>query len=191
MPENKQSSPWVQRLTYLLLFFLMVETVLLVMQNRQLKDRLNSPTQHRAIESLKAGDQTTPRRLKNLVGGEFEIPNNIPSRKTLVFVFSTTCPHCEKNLTLWNHIAARLKPAKLVDVVGVSVNDAEKTRAYCATKKLDYVTLLADSIFMNHYKVKLVPQMILIAGNGKVLQNWTGELNGEQEKELMDLVGPS
>jgi len=109
----------------------------------------------------------------------------------LLFVFSTTCPHCERNLAKWREIFQKLKLQKpgVINVIGVSIDNIDKTNEYFLKNKLSYTTLIADTLFERRYKVRAVPQTILINGDGKVKNNWSGELTTQQVKELMSTIG--
>jgi peroxiredoxin len=109
-----------------------------------------------------------------------------PASKNLLFVFSTTCPHCQKNIIAWNRIASRASTGKC-NVFGISVHDASVTMAFVKRENIGFVTFSAsqDSSFISGYKINAVPVTILLKGKGTVEKTWTGEL---QENDIHDIA---
>jgi thioredoxin-related protein len=113
-----------------LIVLLAGEVIFLLLQNRELKERLNQMTRP-AQETLKKGDRVLPTTLTMLDGSKMEIEYVDPSERYLFFVFSTTCPYCEKNLVNWNEVAGTNVPAGTY-VLGVSTHELEQTKEYVA-----------------------------------------------------------
>lgn len=129
-------------------------------------------------------------KVQTLDGDASEISYDDPTKKYLLFVLSTTCPHCEKTLVNWKEIALS-KSAEKCNIFGISMHDLEKTKQYLATKDVGFylVSVGADTSFGRKYKISGVPETILIKGGGLVEKVWIGELSVEQTKEIKKLMG--
>jgi peroxiredoxin len=191
MKENTAISRWLQRAGYVIFLFVIVEMVVLIQQNRNLKRQLNEIGSPHPIEFLKVNDQVASFDLKDINGHEMSVAFGSSKKQTLLFMFSTTCPHCERNLAKWKDISEKIKrkDKDAVNVMGVSISNNDETKEYYLKNKLNYTTLVADTSFERLYKVEAVPQTLLINGDGKVKNNWTGELTAQQVKELMSTIG--
>jgi peroxiredoxin len=190
MKENARLSKWLQRIGYVVFLFVVVEMLVLVQQNRDLKRQLNAIGTPKSIEFLKSGEQVGPITLESINGQEVNLSFNDLRKQILLFIFSTTCPHCQRNLSKWEDISQKLaQRSKEINVMGVSIDNLDKTKKYCLDNKLNYTTLIADTVFERLYKVHAVPQTLLIEGGGKVKNNWSGELTSKEVKELMSTIG--
>ncbi len=54
---------------------------------------------------------------------------------------------------------------------------------------LKFTTLMTDTAFEHLYRVRTVPQTILINGDGRVKNNWPGELSAGPVKEVISITG--
>lgn len=192
MKDNTRVSRWLQRLGYLVFFFVVVEMVVLIQQNRDLKSKLSAASSN-AIQFLKSGDIAPPFRLSSLDGNRTYVNIGHTGRPILLYIFSTTCPHCKRNIPIWKQITRKLDTGtghkNAMQVIGVSIDDVAETRAYCSRNSLNYTTLVADTTFDRVYEVNAVPQTIFILANGKIADNWIGQLNNKDVKKLIEAIG--
>ncbi len=107
----------------------------------------------------------------------------------MVFIFSTNCPHSEKNLASWKEITESNKNDRS-DIIGISLQDLDETVKYITMKEVNFVTLSAamDTSFMRKYKIGGVPETILINGKSTVEKTWVGELTMKQKGEIESLI---
>jgi hypothetical protein len=108
---NEIKKKWFQILTLLVILSLSIEVVWLSVQNRRMKLMLSSLTPAHQVEPLKAGERVGPVRLQLIGGGTTELKYDEPKNKHLLFIFSTTCPHCEKTMPAWESMSRRGKKA--------------------------------------------------------------------------------
>ena len=188
MEELKKKTNWIQLISFIVIALLGAEDVMLIYQNRQLKDMLKGPPQ---MEPLKAGEHLETVKVQTLDGTTTDLAYTEPSQKYLLFVFSTTCPHCEKTLPAWQTIANNKNDN--CNILGISIHTLEETNKFVAAKNINFVTVTAaeDTSFSRKYKVAGVPETILISGNGTVEKAWVGELNADQTKEIQNLISSS
>ncbi len=180
---------WLQLISIMVIAFLIGEVVLLLKQNRDLRAEISSFINPEMMEPLKPGDHVRPIKVQSLSGGTSELSYTDPSKKYLLFVLSTTCPHCEKTFPLWRMIATNVKP-ELCSVVGISIHSFEETKKYVDVNQPNFnIVVVADTSFKRVYKINGVPETILIGGNGVVEKTWIGELTTEQTNEIQKLLG--
>ncbi len=141
-----------------------------------------------SIEPLKPGDTVEAFTVNTLDGATRQITYTDPTKKYLLFVLSTTCPHCANTLPVWKSIAQANHDN--CDVIGVSLHNVDETRKYFETKDVGfYITSVAgDTSFSRKYKISGIPETILIKGNGVVEKAWVGELTQEQTTEIQSLI---
>jgi peroxiredoxin len=168
---------------------LMVDVVLLTLQNRELKSTIKSlSAASQVMEPLKPGDRVEPFKVQTLDGSMTTVAYFDPNRKYLLFVLSTTCPHCEKTLPAWKAMAKN--SGNTCDVLGISIHSLDDTKKFVASKDVGFVTVSAkdDTSFSRKYKISGVPETILIDGNGVVEKAWIGELSSDQTAEIQNLM---
>jgi len=186
-PKNKLN--WIQIISITLNVLLTSEAVLLIVQNRDLKDSLRRSQVGAQIEPLKTGERVETVKIRTLDGNTTDLAYTDPNKKYLLFVLSTTCPHCEKTLVNWRAIA-QVNRDHNCDIIGVSVHGLDETKKYVASKNVGfYVVSVADTSFSRKYKISGVPETILLKGDGLVERVWIGELSEDQTKEIEKLMG--
>jgi peroxiredoxin len=177
-------------INYLVIVLLTVVVVLLSLQNRELKGTIRNLTMPiQPIDPLKSGERVEPFDIKTLDGSSGVVRFTDPTKKHLLFVFSTTCPHCARTLPFWQMIAE--SRTKDVDVLGVSIHDVDLTNKYVAESNVNFYVVSVDTNFSRKYRVSGVPETILINGDGKVEQAWIGELSSNQMNEIQNLLSAS
>lgn len=189
MEEQKKKTNWLQIISVIMIAFLILEVVLLMKQNRDLRAQISPFTNPEMMEPLKSGDHVGPIKVQSLSGVASELSYTDPNKKYLLFVLSTTCPHCEKTLPLWQMIAQNAKP-EMCSVLGISIHPFEETKKYVEQNQPNFnVVVVSDTSFKRAYKINGVPQTILLDGNGVVEKAWMGELTTEQINEIQKLLG--
>ncbi|TLY28970.1 MAG: TlpA family protein disulfide reductase [Ignavibacteria bacterium] len=189
MEQIKRKKNWTLAVFCALVVFLAIDVVLLTLQNRELKLMLKAMTPMAQVEPLKTGEKVAPIVVQTLDGKISEISYTNPTKKYLLFVLSTTCPHCEKALISWRTISQSNTAGKC-DIIGVSLHNLDATRKYLATKDVGFYTVSAasDTSFSRKYRITGVPETILIKGNGSVEKVWIGELTQDQTNEIQKLM---
>jgi peroxiredoxin len=186
--QSSKRATWILTISLLLNVALIVEVAMLANQNRQLKlngGAVMQPT----VEPLKAGERVSPFSVLTLDGDTATIDYSEAARNHLLFVFTTTCPHCAKTITQWN-VLTEFARTRLIDVSGVSLDGLERTKSFFGRANLEFYTVAVnDTSFRWTYKISGVPETILIDSDGRVLKVWMGELNEQYTDEIMNLMG--
>jgi hypothetical protein len=115
------------------------------------------------------------------------------SKPTVVYVFAPSCRFCGQNLGNIH----RLAQARSADFrfVGVSLDDQDLP-AYVKTHALGFPVYSATAATQKAYRLRSVPQTLVVSEAGKVLRSWMGAYTGEAEREIeeyfaVDLPGVS
>ena len=178
---------WLQVASALVIVLLMLIVVFLIRQNRELKSGLSALKTGQRPSTLWAGKRVGPVNLHTLAN-TLETLNYGDSRSDfLLFVFSTTCPFCEKTWPNWEKLAEAYAGSR-VQVIGISMHGLELTKAYVDLKKPSFDVLLADTVFARVYGISGVPETILVRGDGVVAGIWTGILADEHLEAVANLL---
>ncbi|HYQ87641.1 MAG TPA: TlpA disulfide reductase family protein [Bacteroidota bacterium] len=189
MEQTRKKFKWIEIISITLNFLLTAEAVLLILQNRDLKNLVKSMSMVSQVEPLKPGERVEAVQIQTLDGNTTELTYTDTTKKYLLFVLSTTCPHCEKTLVNWKAIAQNNRDHRC-DIIGVSLHHLDETKKYIANKDVSfYLVSAADTSFSRKYKISGVPETILLKGDGSVEKVWVGELSEEQTREIENLMG--
>ncbi|MBI3364757.1 MAG: hypothetical protein HY033_07610 [Ignavibacteriae bacterium] len=187
-PSPTKKTNWIQLSSYVLIVILAVETVFLIKQNSELKATIKllstSP-----VELLKPGNRVEPVKVQTLDGATTDLTFSDPSRMYLICIFSTTCPHCEKAMLVWDQISRNIEGGQL-SIIGISTHALEETKNYVTEKKpgLYIVSAASDTSFSRKFKIPGVPETILMRGDRTVVKAWVGELQPTQVEEIKTLL---
>jgi peroxiredoxin len=161
------------------LALLIVVNGLLAWQNVALKEQLTVAGRGEAAHSIAAGDRLdglevlTPSGVRRSV---FLAPGPGP---ILLLVFTTSCPHCENTLPVWNRLV-RLFTEEGIEVLGVSLDDTDRTAAYTASHEIRFpVASVLDREYIAAHGIDGVPATILADPGGTVIGAWPGEITPE------------
>jgi peroxiredoxin len=87
----------------------------------------------------------------------------------MLVYFNTSCPYCLASLPAWESLRVELETAGGLVVLGLSLDPADRTRVYAAQHDLRFpVALLEDERARALYRTILVPQVVLVDGEGRV-----------------------
>ncbi len=186
---GKRKARWTQLIPSLVIVVLIVECILLMLQNRELRRTINTMTTVGQVEPLRPGDRVESFDAQTLDGTGIHVRYLDSSARYLFFVLSTTCPHCAKMLPVW-HTIAKNQPENL-NIMGISPHGLDATKEYVTKNNIAFYTLCAesDTSFPRKYKIAGVPETILVNGDGIVEKTWVGELSTEQANEIQTLMG--
>jgi len=152
---------------------LAVEVVLLYTENRKLKTRHPS-----SQEQIKKGDLFWFSTLEVLRG---ENVLDTTAQRQVLFVFTTMCSFCTKNMNAWDRIAIRGRENNL-PVFGISLDTMEKTLKYAADGGLTFpvYSSVSPEDFRKKNRLFSVPKTIVLSSAGRVEAVWSGVLSEEE-----------
>ena len=153
-----------------------------------MKDAIKRISFVNQVEPLKPGERVEAFKVYTLDGNASEVGYTDTTRKCLLFVLSTSCPHCEKTIASWRQIAES-DTRNICNIFGVSLQPFDETKRYLESKNVGFYLVSAETSFSRKYKVPGVPETILLQGNGIVQKTWLGELSTTQVDEIQVLMG--
>lgn len=134
---------------------------------------------HRRAAFLHEGSVVPAVALSTLTGDSLMLgePASEGGRQ-LLFVFTTTCPHCKATLPAWQGLADSIPKADpRAQVIGVSLDSLHLTAAYVAANHLSYpAVMLEDLRTIALYRALMVPQTVVVSAEGVVRYARTGVL---------------
>jgi hypothetical protein len=170
---------------------LAVLVIVLARQNRQLKKSFAAlAAAPISADALKTGDSVEPFDLLGEGTRKERLEFSPEGTKTLLLIFSTHCPACEKALPIWSDFLSQSPPAGL-RAVGVQTDHPG------GAPLLDGIvpTALGFPVFSVEQppppvlgKIPYVPATVLLDGHGRVVKVWFGTPTKEQMDEVRDLV---
>lgn len=170
-------------LLHIVVLALAIDVVILARQNKELKE-IHTPSAARLVA---AGDTLSFNGL-NLIreGRDLNRGNSSPR---LVYVFTTSCPWCRKNIQGWKRTANEFKKLG-TDIIGISLDDSVKTINYIHENELNYpVAVPSDPrVFQASNRFASVPITIVATSSGIVKQVWSGALSDAQFQEVVGSV---
>lgn len=112
------------------------------------------------------------------------IANWAANRRTLLLVLSDGCHFCSESAGFYQQLAQERAKHDDLRVVALLPQDTDKGRAY-----LDKLRVVVDDVKQTPISAVGVigtPTLILVDGNGTVVESWLGKLPPEKEKEVLN-----
>ncbi len=136
------------------------------------------------MDQIEAGEMVDAIDVTHLSGESAVLSWHDAQRDRLLLIFTTTCPACKENQPTWQEIHGEL--GEHLDIVGVSLDPLEATRAYEQAYALPYdvVTVADRQRFVTDLNIPAIPFTLHVASNGSVLGAWRGILTPEQQRQL-------
>jgi hypothetical protein len=104
---------------------------------------------------------------------------------TLLLALSTKCRFCDQSIPFYQKLVSlRREKGVCFQTAGAFRESGEAAREYLSSKGLGLDTVVAGSPLNLH--IEGTPTLILINGEGKVIQAWEGLLNETRQKEVFD-----
>lgn len=171
---------------------LAVLTFLLARQNRTLKARLaeESRLATRQADALKPGDLVKPFAVVDGSGHKSTIGFGEGEAKTILLVFSSTCPACQETIPRWKAILGSGSTGA-VRILGVQTDhpDPSKSAAALVLPALPFPVYSEESPGTELMKkVPYIPATVVVDAKGVVAQAWFGVPTSEQEEELRQVL---
>ena len=109
--------------------------------------------------------------------------------RRLFFIFTTTCPYCEKNVDNWKRIVELIGPDNEM-IAGIALDLPDNTRQYVNDHELNYPIVYPNDIagFKEMNKLNGVPITILVGESGVAEKVWLGVLTEENIEEVVAAV---
>lgn len=185
--ELKDSTAFRIRKSFAISFILCacalaLANILLTKQNKELKETVKSLSKASEIQH---GVSLPPLKGIDENGNQASVEYGKGDKHTLLLIFSPTCGVCKDNMGNWHSIIDGNKDK--LRIIGVTFNSANPAEAkefinQYRMSAIDIIDAEAQSVL--NYKLKYVPQTILIDRSGRVEMVWTGLLNKQSLEEI-------
>jgi len=141
-----------------------------------------------AMLTLANGTVVPPLAGKDWTGAQQVINYDHDLRPTLVYTFSTRCPHCRANWGAMRSLQA-LAPRRL-RIVYIDRNGDDFTPKYVAENGIGESVLLIElsPLSAGMYSARGVPQLLLVDQHGRVMWSHLGELAPRDISKVRSLV---
>lgn len=160
----------------LLISFLLI--IILVKQNRELKDLISGPPPNNLKVGENIGDfifENDNQVIKNF--------HSVNKDKTLLFLFNTKCPYCTRNIPNWNALYDKLSDK--VQIMGIAIDSLKELQKYREGKDIIYPTFATtETNFRSKNKIGAIPQTILLDSGHRIIDIFIGVLNDESIGKL-------
>ncbi|HYX28490.1 MAG TPA: TlpA disulfide reductase family protein [Pyrinomonadaceae bacterium] len=120
------------------------------------------------------GSVLPPLQATLLGGGQTSLSYADSKLPTVIYVFSTSCGWCERNLDNINFLASNLK--NNYRFVGLDIDrDVGQLATYATETKLAFPIYHSPTpATWSQYKLGGTPMTIVVSSDGKVLEDWSG-----------------
>ena len=172
---------------YLILFGSLVEVNVLVFRITGIQERISSLEYRIDPPRLKAGETVPELVVSDLEGQIHRIGYQKPGEKVLLFFLSIRCPVCEKNVAVWNRLAGDYTG----EVFGIVNDTVPLVWQYRIEKGIRFPLVTPDSarVVLEDYKIRTVPQTLVIGEGGMVDGVWRGILAEEAAAAIREKLG--
>ncbi len=157
-------------LLWLVALGVLAENVVLLRQNRRLREAL--------APQIAAGTQLQMLSGLSLDGRQEPVALPSAGSRLLIITFSPGCPACQANQDGWMRLASTLEQ-RGVRVLWVSRDPIEITRDYCMKHSIPLSDTLAEPPYRTYTQLGLarVPNTLLVGASGTVEKVWPGLLD--------------
>lgn len=168
---------------------LAVLVLLVSSENRLLEAQLHQASTVQA--GVEVGDPLPEVLVDDLEGRASRLSFAEQSEASVFLVFAPSCASCSENLPHWQELYERY--GDRYRVLGVSVEDADSTRAYAEANALPFPIVIPRdaSGFIESYGITQVPMTLVANGKGFAIDARVGVLPSLFSEDLERLVPAS
>ncbi|MDQ3803897.1 MAG: thioredoxin family protein [Acidobacteriota bacterium] len=112
--------------------------------------------------------------------------NSGGSPQILLVAMTTGCQFCTDSIPFYNQMKAQQSNIKGTRIVAVFPDSKDEVEKYVRQRQLN-IESVAEVDF-RLLGIPATPSLILLDGNGKVLDFWIGKLSGEDERQAVNAV---
>ena len=177
----------------LVILILMTQNFLLVQKVQKYEGRIGLMTQEiLQLSTLAPGDSIGAFEALDRDSLVVRVNPANGKKKTLLFVFTTWCPSCRRNFSLWDQLLAELKDDDII-VLGISLDSLDIIKRFHAEQSMSFpvYSIVNDTSIALKYKLRGVPQTLLLRENGTVMKVWPGLVENATQKAIQDSVKSS
>jgi len=134
------------------------------------------------------GENVPAFEAEDFAGGRERIEFSAEGGKTFLFILSPTCGSCRDTLPHWNRLAGEMEGR--ARIYGLIMGSYQRGKELHDEGSLGFPALrFTKQEVVQSYKVRRVPQTILVAPGGHVIEAVVGELSEAQVEDFLRLAG--
>lgn len=184
-----QLDAWAGLLLTALALALIGANVMLLRQNRELKQALqirSEPTY------LSPGRSVVRLRGLDLSGSRLSFDFDGGSKKTVMLVFQPECGWCQKNMDNWAALLDRSDRERF-DFLAISTSKEGVADYVHRHRRLAALPLIAEPDINDRLEYRLfdTPQTIVVDAEGRVEKVWLGAMSGPVQQDVESYFGIS
>jgi len=108
--------------------------------------------------------------------------------RTLILALDKDCVYCERSVGFYKRLLdLPVTDAGNTQFMAVLSNDAWDTEQYLRKEGLERLPHLAN-IPLRQLKITVLPTLILVDRLGRVLESWSGELDDERQRQVVEAI---
>jgi hypothetical protein len=130
---------------------------------------------------LEEGTHLTPLDLRDDSSKRIVIGYDSVPKPTLLYVYSASCPWCERNATSFRTLAAQTKDAFRLVGISLSPDGIKAHRDLCG---MDLPIYTPSPSTLKSYHLGKTPTTILVSQSGLVLKVWSGAYTGAKKASI-------
>jgi len=157
---------------------LMILVVLLAVENRRLKAELIASYESLPTEALAPGERVGAFDVADASGGISTVDPAASPTGTLLLLFSTECPACDRTIPLWIDLFAGANDPTAPRKVGVRLDrpaESEESPGLVAAAFPFPVYSVTDrGIGDDLRRIPFIPAAVLLDSSGTVVETWYG-----------------
>ncbi|MEZ5358439.1 MAG: redoxin domain-containing protein [Candidatus Zixiibacteriota bacterium] len=185
MSALRKANTWIILLT-VLVAMMAIEIVYLVYQNQQLRTIIEDPQKY--FKAISQKEIVPSLNLMNTDGETVLLSYSPDAPFTVLFWFSPGCAGCEDNFEFWEKLASDTKNNR-VRFYGMCIGDVDDAIAFADEQDFPFPTLcVSEQFVLDAYKGGVIPQTVLIAPEGTVLDTWTGKMEDPQKDKILSFL---
>lgn len=105
--------------------------------------------------------------------------------RTLIFALDKNCVYCERSAEFYKRLLEQ--SAGNTQMIAVLPNDDWEAKQYLRKEGLERLPHLAN-VKLAQMKISALPTLILIDRMGRVLESWSGQLDDERQKQVIEAI---
>jgi peroxiredoxin len=135
------------------------------------------------VPGLSVGDSVDFPELSTIDGNAISL-KQLKEKNVLCVIFTTECPGCAKDSEMWRDLSAEAAKRKVAFYVISFDEDQSRVKRFALAYGFDDLQVFFDPhrTVARAFRIKFVPQYILMTSGGKVIGRWNGVQNYDAAK---------
>lgn len=108
--------------------------------------------------------------------------------RTLILALDKDCVFCERSAGFYKQLLdVQAKSAGNTQLIAALPNDDWEAKQYLRKEGLEHLPHISN-IKLNELKITVLPTLVLVDRLGRVLESWSGQLDGERQEQVVEAI---